>query len=135
MSLPRDRWWSSFPDDPDGLSSSALNYVAAYDVDEVYDEWDIIVIHRWWRSLYTIHDHSSSSNGPWHLILWSIGWILVKLSRLSLLIILTTGGLLGTSEVQRDRLLSLGYLMIKLFLQSRRFLFVFVLQLHLGLIA
>jgi hypothetical protein len=36
----------------------------------------------------------------WHSILWSVGWALVKLSRLSLLIILTTGGLLGTSEVQ-----------------------------------
>jgi len=59
ISLPMDRWWSSFPDDPDGLSSSTLNCVAdcqhrccsqhtvaAYDVDEVYDEWDIIVIQR-----------------------------------------------------------------------------------------
>ena len=77
ISLPVDRWWSSFPDDPDGPSSSTLNcvadcqhhccsqhIVAAYDVDEVYDEWDIIVIQRWWRSFYTVHDHSSSSNGP-----------------------------------------------------------------------
>lgn len=53
-SLPVDRWWSNFPDDPDGPSSPTLNCVAdcqhrccsqnivvVNGVDEIYDEWDI----------------------------------------------------------------------------------------------
>ena len=76
-SLPVDRWWSNFPDDPDGPTSPTLNCVAgcqhrccsqnivvAYDKDEIYDEWDIIIIQRWWRSHCAARVRLLSGNGP-----------------------------------------------------------------------
>ena len=79
MSLPVSNWWRNFQDDPDGPTSPTLNCVAGCRfqccavnslpvtgvdvVEEIYEEWDIIIIQRWWRSRCAVMTSLVSGHG------------------------------------------------------------------------